>query len=89
MSAAWGAVLVAALALSGTALGFVARMSARWARLEGRINANSDRITELLASLREDRRATNSRLTWLERQIVWRLGPRGPGGPFTGEDTDH
>lgn len=72
MSSAWAAVVVAALGLAGTALGVVIRMSTHWTRLESRIAANSDRVAELAQQLREDRQATNARLTWLERQVLWR-----------------
>lgn len=85
MSSAWAAVVIAAASAGGAALATLARMSARWSRLEERMKGLADQIQDLGAQLREDRNATNARLTWLERQIVWRLG----GRPRGRDDTDH
>lgn len=79
MNPAWAAVVIAALALSGGALAAVIRMTVRWTRLEGRIDNNSERVRQLVEAVREDRAATNARLTWLERNMTLRPGRRRPG----------
>lgn len=78
MNPAWAAVVIAALALSGGALAAVIRMTVRWTRLEARIDANSDRVRQLVEAVRDDRGATNQRLTWLERNMALRPGRRNP-----------
>lgn len=84
MTAAWAAVLIAALALSGGALAAVLRLTVRWTRLEERIGANTTRMGQLVEALRDDRAATNARLTWLERNVTLRTARRPRGGDDSG-----
>jgi hypothetical protein len=65
-------------------LGLLVRITAKWTKHEDRITQvaadlqrqiiDADRVhQEIIRNIREDRRATNERLTWLERHL-WQRG---------------
>lgn len=92
MSQGQFSVLIAGLALLFTALsaalGLLVRIAIKWTRNEEKIATVAESITELVRDkdkthqdivnqMREDRNATNERLTWLERNLWRKLGPEG------------
>jgi hypothetical protein len=70
----------------GACIGLIIRTTLKWGKIEGRLEAIASNLKDLvvekdktheamLKAMAEDRRATNERLTWLERNL-WakRLG---------------
>jgi hypothetical protein len=73
------ALLSLVFAVLSVMLGLVVRGAMRWARVEDRIDHLAADFTEIVGQMRDDRQATNERLTYLERS-VW---PRNRGGRET------
>lgn len=80
MSAPWAEVLVGVLSGLGGALIVLARMAARWSRIEADLShlsadmhelvQDKDRVhAEMLTQMREDRSVTDRRLRWLEEHL--------------------
>jgi hypothetical protein len=78
------AVISAIAAVGLPTIGFMIRMSVKWTQMGDRLTAiaedmdalvkDKDRThKEMLEQMREDRHATNERLTWLERNL-WNRG---------------
>lgn len=74
-------------------LGLIVRITRKWTSVENKLDhmtenlativRNNDKVhEEIVAQMREDRRASNERLVWLERNVYPRLvsAPYGPGG---------
>lgn len=75
-----GLILTAISVIGGPTLVFVVRATVKWTRVEDRLGdligdvdklvRDKDRVhREIVDQMREDRRATNERLTWLERHL--------------------
>lgn len=60
-------ILTVVTAIGLPTLGFMVRITILWTRSQDRIAGVADDVLELAREAREDRRATNERLTWLER----------------------
>lgn len=61
-------------------LGLLVRITIKWTRVEDALKqlvADKDRVhREIIDQMREDRDATNKRLTWLEQNLWQRGRPR-------------
>ena len=76
MSAAWATVLVAALVMAGSSFGAMIRLAFRWSAMESDLRHLTNEVSNLVVQIREDRRATNDRLRWLEERW-WGITPHG------------
>lgn len=55
-------------------IGLLIRLVIKWTRTEYRLDTLSDDIKELIAQTRDDRKANNDRLRWLEENL-WQVLP--------------
>lgn len=92
-----GWLSLALLVLTGLLLPtlfFVIRMAVRWTRVEAKLDVIADKLVqivrdkdkvhaEIMSVVHEDRKATNDRLTWLERNL-WRTTNKQNGGENNG-----
>lgn len=69
---------------------YIVRLTARWTRTEEKLSELIEDVKEIvkdkdaahtliLETIKEDRRATNLRLRWLEEHLWRRLPPESPG----------
>lgn len=80
-----GLILTVISVIGVPTLAFVVRATIKWTRVEDRLGHLVDDVgdlvrdkdrahAEILNQMREDRKATNDRLTWLERNLWQRIG---------------
>lgn len=72
MTADSGLILAVISVIGLPMLAFVVRATIKWTRVEDQLANLINDIDKLVRDMREDRRATNERLTWLERYLYGR-----------------